>query len=467
MSSTDVEVIPLNGVGAFAAKYFLEKPLNFFIIIEYVLGLIGGLAIPILYFLFITVTPALFQIYCLLIMFCIGLLTGMEVPLLTFAYKEADFKNNLSNILSLDYIGGLIATLIFPFILLPFVGLFYSSLIVGSLNVLLGLLLSFSYLKKKTASLIFGFSILIILVLVVVNTATLLKVWDHKIYKSPVVTNIQTPYQKIVITKKKNDVRMFLNRVIQFSSLDEHRYHEPLIHIPISCLKSPKRILVLGGGENLASREILKHPDIASVDVVDIDSMMFHLARYDKLIKEINGGAAQNKKVNLITDDAFAFLYMNTKPYDLIVADLPDPSNESIARLYSVQFYLLVKRNLKSDGLFVTQAGEIYYSNTVFSCIYRTVNKVFEQAKVYHSTIPSFGNWGFIMAANNEINSNFSLIPDNLKFLSKKQAEFSFLFPKDIIIAETKINTLDNPIILSYYLRDWNKWKSEFVNTVN
>ncbi len=455
------------GIGAFVAKYFSDRPLSFFVVIEYILGLIGGLAVPLLYFLFVTVEPFLFQIYCLLIMFCIGLLTGMEVPLLTFAYKDADFKNNLSNVLSLDYIGGLIATLIFPFILLPFVGLFYSSLITGCLNIFLGLILSFAFLKKKKLVGIIGLTVLVLLMVVVVSTGKLLKIWDQKIYKSPVVTNIQTPYQKIVITKKKDDVRLFLNRVIQFSSADEHRYHEPLIHIPLSCLERPKRILVLGGGENLASRELLKHQGISEVDVVDIDSMMFYLAKNDKFIKKINGGAANSSRVRLVNEDAFSFLYLNKQPYDLIVADLPDPSNEAIARLYSKQFYLLVKKNLKETGLFVTQAGEIYYSNTVFSCIYETMTQVFSSSKIYHSFIPSFGNWGFIMAADHNITPKLSSIPGALKYLSDQQAEACFLFPKDITIAKTKVNTLDNPIILNYYLHDWNKWKSEFATTVN
>ena len=452
------------GIGAFLSKYLKHKPLTFFINVEYLLGFIGGISVPLLYMLFVYVSPTVLQICCLAIIFVIGLLTGMEVPLLTFALEEGNIKNNLSNILSLDYIGGLIATLIFPFIILPFVGLYYSSLIFGIVNIVLGIILNYTLLKDKKRNSIYGFLAIVALLTLVLFGGKLLKVWDEKIYKRPIVLNEQTPYQKIVMTKNSDDVRLYLNRVIQFSSADEHRYHESLVHVPLSMHSNPKRVLILGGGENLASREVLKHKSVQHIDVVDIDSTMFYLAKENQYLKEINDNAAINERVNLIAQDAFTFLFNNNEQYDIIIADLPDPTNQAIARLYSKQFFLMAKRNLKKDGVFVTQSGEIYFSNTVFSCINKTLESVFANVEPYHTYIPSFGDWGFIIARNesNDEAIDMTSLPKDLKYLNPNQIEQSFIFPLDIIIADTKLNTLDNPVILNYFLDDWAKWKVDF-----
>ena len=452
------------GIGAYLSKFIKDRSLLFFIIVEYILGFIGGISVPLLYFLFIQVDPLTLQILVLSTIFVIGLLTGMEVPLLTFSFNSVDFKNDLSNVLSLDYIGGLIATLIFPFLLLPFVGLFYSSVIFGMVNLILGIVLNLVYFKKEIKSLILGGVALISLLCLVIYGGTLLHIWDQKIYKQPIVEMVQTPYQKIVLTKKQDDIRLYLNRVIQFSSADEHRYHESLVHIPFSLHPNPQRVLILGGGENLASREALKNPSVLQIDVVDIDSTMFHLAKTNRFLKEINQDAASNPKVNLISQDAFTFLFANEDKYDVIISDLPDPTTEAIARLYSKQFFLMAKRNLTEKGVFVTQSGEIYFSNTVFSCIKNTLNEVFNDVKPYHTYIPSFGDWGFIVAKNSDFSPrDLQSLPTELTYLDNEQARQSFKLPKDITIAKTKINTLDHPVILDYFIEDWSKWKSDFL----
>ncbi|WP_445455896.1 polyamine aminopropyltransferase [Flavobacterium sp. HNIBRBA15423] len=456
------------GIGAYLSKFFKDKPIDFFIKVEFLLGLLGGISVPLLYFLFVTVSPLALQILCLVIMFSIGLLTGMEVPLLTFGNESLDYKDNLSNVLSLDYIGGLIATLLFPFILLPFIGLFYSSLLFGIINILLGLWLNYKLTKKQNFVLYFGFFALLLLSCLAFYTGNLLKIWDEKIYKSPIVENIQTPYQKIVLTQnnENDDVRLYLNRAIQFSSKDEYRYHELLVHVPLTIHKNPKTILILGGGENLASREVLKYESITMIDVVDIDSTIFHLAKTNRLLLDINQSASKNSKVNLIVDDAFTYLKENMKQYDVIISDLPDPSNDAIARLYSKQFFMLVEKNLKEDGIFVTQSGEIYFSNVAFSCIKNTISEVFNHVETYHTYIPSFGDWGYTMASNKDLdNLTHQKLPKNLKYLNEIEFKNAFIFPKDIQIVDTKINTIDNPVILNYFLEEWNKWKTDMSNS--
>lgn len=453
------------GIGAYGSKFFTHNSLRTFIYLEYILGLIGGLSVPVLYFLFVKVAPASFQFYSMFIIFLIGLLTGAEVPLLTFAFENTQVKEKLSLILSLDYIGGLLATLLFPFILLPFVGLFYSSLLFGIINILLGLIVAVFVLKLEKKFVWWGVASCAVLLVVVLYAGSLLHIWENKIYKHPVSFQKQTMYQKMVVTKNKyKDVRLYLNRAIQFSSLDEYRYHELLVHVPMCYHPNIKKVLILGGGENLASREVLKYTQVESIDVVDIDPEIFNLAKTNQDIVRINNGAANNKKVHLIANDAFNYLYQTDKKYDLIIADLPDPANESIARLYSKEFYLLIKRCLAPNGITVTQAGEIYFSNQTFSCIYNTIDEVFEQQKAYQVYIPSFGNWGFVMASDTHFPAiNTQQLPvDDLKFLDEKELNYSLTLPKDIQIQTTKINRLDRPIILNYFNEDWQRWKIEF-----
>ncbi len=455
------------GIGAFVSKFSQRNPLNAFVSIEFLLGLIGGLSIPFMYFMFIRLSISQMQWTTWFYIFVIGLLTGLEVPLLTFAVNNVNFKESLSNILSLDYIGGLIATLIFPFILLPFVGLFYSSLIFGAVNILLGIFMS-RYVESKSSRnkyMLFGVVSILLLGGLTYKGADMLKIWEEKIYKAPIAVREQTPYQHIVMTKKKDDIRLFLNRVIQFSSKDEHRYHESLVHTPMLMHPEAKDILILGGGENLAAREMLKHQAINKIDIVDLDSMVFHLAMYNHDLLKINKAASLHPKVNMIVEDAFNYLSTNANQYDLIISDLPDPNSEATAKLYTKQFFELAKNNLKEDGIFITQSGEIYMSNAAFSCIVNTMKTVYENVQPIHCYIPSFGDWGFVMGSKRDlVRTDLSQLDKiHTKFLTDKVMANSFGLPKDVDIIDTKINTLDNPIILQYFLEDWEKWKADLV----
>ncbi|WP_306641190.1 polyamine aminopropyltransferase [Sanyastnella coralliicola] len=451
------------GIGAYVSKFHSGRSLMYFVRIEYLLGLIGGISVPLVYWLFVTVSPQSLQLFCLGIVFLIGFLTGMEVPLLTYSDDDS-LKDSLSKILSLDYIGGLLATLVFPFILLPFVGLFYSSLMFGALNIILGLVLNYVHFREQRGSMVLGVAALLVLGGLTFKASHLLQVWDQKIYKHPIVYNEQTPYQKIVLTQKEDDLRLYLNRIIQFSSKDEHRYHEPLVHVPIALKGDVERVLILGGGENLASREALKHANVKEVHVVDIDTMIFHLAKTNPFLVNINEGAASDPRVKLIQGDAFTYLVQNTESYDVIIADLPDPSDQSLAKLYSRQFYFLANNLLKEDGVFVTQAGEIYFANSVFSCIYRTMEEAFENVTAYHSNVPSFGDWGFIMASkkNNLHQLKSFTAAEGVEYLDTELVQYLFMLPPDVPIKDVQTNSLDHPIILDYYLHDWNKWKAEF-----
>lgn len=448
------------GVGAYIARWFSKQPLKSFIVIEFLLGLIGGLSVPLLYFLFTSMTVLSFQFVCLGLVFIIGCLTGLEIPLLTFAYHDDDIKDSLTHVLSVDYIGGLIATLIFPFLILPFVGLFYASLVFGLINILLGFLLNLLFYRRSWKMLGFGLSTLVILVMMFVKGDQVMNIWEQKIYKNPIILNEQTPYQKIVVTKNEDNIKLFINRVIQFASNDEHRYHESIVHVPFSLSDSIRTVLVLGGGENLATREIVKYPGVRQVDIVDIDSMIFRLSIDHEAFTNINQYSGMDPRVDMIVDDAFSFLYRSKEKYDLIIADLPDPNNESLARLYSKPFFELIKNHLKPKGVFVTQSGDINNSNTVFNCIRRTMEDVFESVEPFHVYVPSFGDWGFNLSKlDNTYDFKPERIAKGLKYLDQQTLKAGLIMPRDLPNPNVKINTLDHPVILQYFLDDYAKFK--------
>lgn len=449
------------GVGAYASKLSEDRPLYNFIATEYVLGLIGGISVPLLYMMFTSVSIIVFQLLCLGVIFVIGFLTGLEIPLLTFSYATDDIKEDLSNVLSLDYVGGLVATLIFPFVILPFVGLFHASLVFGLMNIILGLILNFAYFRKSKKLLTMGLLFAATLIVLLCMSDQVMKVWEQKIYKSPIIVNEQTPYQKIVMTKRGDNVKLFINRVIQFASKDEHRYHESIVHVPFTFRAEIKNVLILGGGENLATREVVKYPEVQKIDIVDIDSTIFKLAMEDVELSAINDLAPFDPRVNMIVDDAFSYLYGSTEKYDLIISDLPDPSGQSLARLYSTQFFELAKRKLNPKGIFITQSGDINNSSKVFSCINNTMSQIYDGNVItYNVFVPSFGGWGFNIGYLEDLGDpDATRLPLGLKFLEETTLNAGLSLPKDVEILDTEINTLDNPIILQYFLSDFAHFK--------
>ncbi|MCL4111334.1 UNVERIFIED_CONTAM: hypothetical protein GTU68_023187 [Idotea baltica] len=459
------------GVGAYVSRIFTSNYIERFIEVELLLGFIGGISVPFLYFAFVQLDYTSFSWLIIFLIFVIGLLTGLEIPLLTkLLEKHFPSDVNLSNVLSLDYLGALAATLLFPFFLLPWVGVFLSSLLFGLVNVAVGIFNFWLFKDRINPKRKKGYYVVITLISLFFLTAIplsskLLAQWHNQLYRDRIVLSETTPYQTIVLTKANNDLRLYINRVIQFSTLDEYRYHESLIQIPMALAPFKKRVLILGGGEALAAREVLKHPDVEEVHIVDIDPAIFEIAVENRHLKRINQAALENPKVKPIPMDAMVYLKEAEELYDVIIADLPDPSNDNIARLYSNEFYKLVKSKLSPNGIFVTQATSVYHTNEAFWCINSTVKKAgFKNVKPYHAYVPSFGDWGFIMASNNEINvEEINLGNLKLKFLEQDKIPNLFSFNKDIVKTGIPSSSLDQPILLDLYLKGWQKWSREKV----
>ncbi|MFB6307466.1 MAG: polyamine aminopropyltransferase [Flavobacteriales bacterium] len=431
------------GLGSYISRFIKGNLVNRFIQVEILLGLAGGFCVPFLYLCF-----AWLSYYTFFMMFTIaviGTLTGLEIPLLTRIMKDYyNLKINLSNVLTLDYVGALVATLIFPFFLLPFLGTFQSSLIFGIINLGVGCMTLWAFKDELRVSnkRIFLFSILLavfVMGLSVLFSQKLLKVWNKSLYEDRIVYMKQTPAQKIVITKYKDDVRLFINGNLQLSSQDEYRYHESIVHIPLLFKeKDPKDVLV-------------------HIDIVDIEGEMFKIAKENHYIKKMNNDALSSPKIDLITKDAFLYIKEKAKKYDLIISDLPDPNNPGLARLYSEQFYKYLQKRLDQNGIFITQATSPYFATKAFRCISKTIKKSgFDHVDEYHVRVPSFGDWGFVMASQHIPFKKSGEIDVPVKYLNKGVVRSAFYFGKDLYTKKpVKTSSIDKPLVLDYYLEGW------------
>ena len=452
------------GIGTLFSRKIQGNLILWFIAIEIALGLVGGFSVPILFAVY-AATDLYYPAMITLIM-AVGILIGLEIPLLTRVMEnQFTLRDNISNVLSLDYFGAFAATLLFPFLLLPFLGIFASSIVTGAANLAVGVL-SLWYFRsalglEKGRWLLWAICLVSGLLLgALVFSQTLINAWETSVYDDRVLLSRQSRYQKIVLTRHRGDVRLFLDGSLQFSSIDEHRYHEALVHVPLSLLGQRERVLVLGGGDGLVLRELLKYKDIARIDLVDLDPVVVEISRGFPPIVKLNGGSLDDPRVTVHTMDAFKFLETSDGLYDAIIADLPDPKNLSLARLYSREFYAMARRRLSRQGILVTQATSPYFAPKAFWAIRATLEAAgFPHISPYHAYVPSFGDWGFIMASNRRIQPGNIRIAVPTRYLSTELARGLFVFSKDDIEDEVKPSSLNNPEILRYYLEGWKHWQ--------
>ncbi|MGV7222484.1 MAG: polyamine aminopropyltransferase [Nitrospinales bacterium] len=451
------------GLGTLLSRSIHGNLFQWFIFVEIILGLIGGLSVPILFAAY-SLTTIYYPIMITLIVI-IGILIGLEIPLLTRIMEKAYvLRENISNVLSLDYLGALGATLLFPFILLPFLGIFKSSLLVGSLNVLIGVF-NFWYFRKYIGITnaprlkLTATAISILLVGMLFWSQNLINAWETNVYEDRVILSKQSAYQKIVLTKHKKDFRLYLDGHLQFSSIDEYRYHESLVHIPLSLMKFRENILVLGGGDGLAVREILKYPDVKSITVVDLDPEITQLGLTNNLFLNLNKSSLKDARVQIKNVDGFKFLEDAHEYYDVIIADLPDPKTASLARLYSKEFYKLTMKKLSKQGIFITQSTSPFFAKKAFWSIHNSVKASgYKYVRPYHTYVPSFGDWGFVMASKVKLNYKNLSLTVKTKYLDKSNIKPLFIFSKDLKAKNIKPSSLNQPIVLTYYMEGWKHW---------
>jgi spermidine synthase len=470
------------GLGAFASRWVEDNVLvEIFVLTETTLALVGGFGAILLYGAF--VFSPYFEIVKVGLTLLIGFLSGLEIPILTrILEKEEDskLKSILSNVLSFDYLGGLAASLLFPLILLPYFGLVQLSFLVGIINCLMAVLAIYLFwekIKTKIEYPIYLSLVLISLIVGVIYSSQIYNFVESYLYRDPIVYSAQTKYQRIVLTKKAEDVRLYLNGGIQFSSTDEYRYHEGLVMPAMVNLLEQKpgvklKIAVLGGGDGLAVRELLKFEDsIDEIHLVDLDKGVTDLAKNTDILKRLNGNSLANPKVKVLNADAWTWIQEQPKEsLDLIINDFPDPDETVVSKLYSQEFFKFIQRVLGQNGILVTQSTSSYATPKAFWGINKTLKSVFPQTQPYSVYVPSFGLWGFNLAVKNGEfnlaktfqNELVNRILKNNKFINQNTISKIFTLEPDILeprlkngqkidLTQIKINTLDNLILTNYY----------------
>lgn len=452
------------GVGSYCSKYIRRNLFDAFVVVEIGIGFIGGFSSMIL-FLSYAHTNA-YPLVMYLAILSIGFLVGLELPLLIriFEQNKQRLRRGVANLLAFDYLGGLFGSLLFPLVLLPTLGHVTVGFFTGVLNFLAAALIVFRYQDRITRYKTLRFVVCAGLAILAAFTFMgdgMTKRLEEGLYRDQIILSRQTPYQKIVLTRHKDDLRLFIDGNVQFSSLDEYRYHEALVHIPMSACPKASRILLLGAGDGLAARELLKYPQITEITIVDIDRELVELCRTHHAIKALNQGALESPRVQVIYDDAFSYMRRNTRPYDLIIADLPDPNNDALNKLYTGAFYRLARKNLTPKGAMATQSTSPYYTRKAFWCINKTMAEEFPQVLPYHLYVPSFGDWGFNLALPSGEPVRLKLKEGlSLNYLNDENFSALFTFARDerAVLSDISINTLLHPRLLQYYAEALQSW---------
>lgn len=448
------------GLGAYLSKFITKNLFDFFVLIEILIGFIGGLSALILFWTYSSTD--MYEIFMYFTILFIGTMVGLELPLLIRILEQKESLDiNVAHTLGYDYIGGLIGSLIFPLILLPFIGIIKTSCLIGILNLLVVFInywKNFKLLRHIKSLSILSIIVFFILIFTLFMNNPITNYIEQRLYRDKIIFTKQTNYQKIIITRNQKDIRLFLDGNLQFCSIDEYRYHESLVHVPLSFIKNLENVVVLGGGDGLAVREILKYASVKQITLIDIDPEITQISKNYTPLVEINKGSLNDPRVKIKNIDAYKFLEKDLQLYSAIIIDLPDPDNINLSKLYSKEFYQIAKKRLKKDGVIVTQSTSPFFSKQAFWCINKTLESTDLYVYPYHVDVPSFGDWGFNMAFFYKLNITDLKIKVPTKFLNTEVVKTLFIFSPDILLDkdEIKVNSIIEPVILNYYITGWN-----------
>lgn len=447
------------GVGSLLSKLLDDQLVRNFIIVEIVISLVGGVC-SLLLFMAFPMVRVLYEGVMYSLILIIGALVGMEIPILTTILSQrSSTRDSIANVMSLDYVGALIGSVAFPLLLLPYLGLVRSSFAIGLINVFTALISVYffrKYLKSAKLMGIFCCLILALLIAFVVAGSRLTAFAEKHLYFDQVIYSKQTPYQKLVVTRSavNREQRLYIDGHIQFSTRDEYRYHESLVH-PLMSIPGPRqKVLILGGGDGLAAREVLKYLDVELIHLVDIDPEMTRIARDLPMLAAINERSLSSEKVKVFNQDAFTFINAPGIDYDRVIIDMPDPHNEALNKLYSREFYTMINRRLVDGAALVSQSSSPFFTRQTFWCIERTLAAVFSDTLSYHTALPSFGIWGFNLARKNQVLPTSFKIDVATRSLTDESMRAATVFSKDMSKLDGPINSIMEPKLYQLYIRD-------------
>ena len=449
------------GIGAWLSKFVTKDLAARFVDVELAIAIAGGFSAPILFLGF--ARGAYFHALLYGIVILIGTLVGLELPLLMRILKDnVDFSELVSKVLSFDYVGSLFAAILFPLLLVPRLGLVRTSLLFGLVNALVGLYGTFlmrGLITRGVTGLRIRSAVVIALLAAgLLNADRLTRLSEEHLFADPIVYSSSSPYQRILITKDRAGFQLFLNGNLQFSSADEYRYHEALVHPALSSVATPKRVLILGGGDGLAAREVLRYPSVEHITLVDLDPAMTKLHKSFPPLGKLNGHALDDPRVTIVNADAMLWLEETAgAPYDAAIVDFPDPSNFALGKLYTTRFYRLLKQHLAPHAAVSVQSTSPLFARRSFWCVIRTMETAGFRVRPYQTTVPAFGVWGFALATLEEQSPPAS-VPAGLRYLTPSTLATLFDMPADMAPVEVEINRLDNQILVRYYEEEWRKW---------
>jgi spermidine synthase len=447
------------GIGSWLSRFIGKGLAARFILVEIMVGVVGGFSSAVLFIAFAYTSAFRLLLYALVLV--VGILVGLEIPLLMRLLRDRfQFKDVVANVLTFDYLGALGASLLFPIVLVPYLGLVRAPMLFGAINVAVALWTTFvlsNALSTMTRRWLQGLSVVALVLLGVGlwRANDILDLAEENLYADDVVLARTTTYQRIVMTAWKDDLRLFLNANLQFSSRDEYRYHEALVHPGLAALPNARRVLILGGGDGLALREVLRYPGVQHVTLVDLDPEMTRLFSTHDELRRLNGGALLDPRVRVVNADAFTWLDQPGEPFDFAVVDFPDPSNFSLGKLYTTTFYRMLTNRLSPDATFVVQATSPLFARQAYWCIVTTIEQAGLVVAPYHVYVPSFGEWGFVLAGGARPAVPTTL-PDGLRFLTPRSLTELFEFPLDMARVPVEPNRLHTQQLVRYYEHEWN-----------
>jgi len=451
------------GAGAWLSRHVETQLARRFVDVELAVALVGGGSAPALFLAFSSV--AHFQLVLLAVVFAIGVLVGLELPLLMRLLQgQVAFKDLVSRVLTFDYVGALAAALLFPLVFVPELGLVRTSLIMGLGNALValwGTWLLQPMLGARVAGARARAAVVIALLVIALVRADALTRWaEDRLYADDVVLARTTPYQRIVVTRGPAGFNLFLNGNLQFASADEYRYHEALVHPAMGSVDHPpRRVLILGGGDGLALREVLAHPSVDAVTLVDLDPAMTELGRTFPALAALNRHSFGDPRVTVVNDDALLWLETAPGGWDVIVVDFPDPNTFALGKLYTTRFYKLVAARLAPGGAVAVQATSPLFARRSYWCVIETLRAAGFTVHPYQVAVPSFGVWGFALARREPFAPPTAPPPVALRFLDADALAAMFRLAADMKPVPVEINRLDDQTLVRYYESEWRRWQ--------
>lgn len=447
------------GLGSFFTRYVGRNLLAAFVQAELAVALVGGFSGAVL---FLGHGAGLaFRVLLYAVVAVIGVLVGIELPLLLRLLRtRVQFRRLVADVLALDSLGALAASLLFPLVLVPRVGLVRSAFLFGMLNaaVALWVLVVFrAPIPFLRALRVQGCVVLAVLGAGFAASGRIVTLAESWTLDERIVAALQTPYQRILVANDGGAVRLFLNGHLQFDTRDEYRYHEALVHPALRATAVPARVLVLGGGDGMAVRELLRDPRVREVTLVELDGGMLSLFAARGRFGGLNGGALSDPRVRVVQADAFVWLRDNRGRFDAVIVDFPDPSTYALGKLYSLTFYRMIAGALAPGGTCAIQGSSPYLSPRAYWCIEATVRAAGLHTLPYHAHVPSFGEWGFVLAAHRPLAVPAGF-PAALRSLTDEVMRTMAVFPPDMRPVSVEVNRLDSQALVRYFEEDWERW---------